>query len=102
MRQNRTLQKAVSALLVTTLLVGVTGCYGSFAVTQKVHQFNDEVSDNEWFEEVVFLVFAALPVYGLAITIDALIVNSIEFWTGETPMGGAAGDGAAGDGAAGG
>ena len=100
MRQNGTLQKAIGALLVTTLLVGVTGCYGSFAVTQKVHQVNDEVSDNDWVDEVVFLVFAALPVYGLAVTIDALIVNSIEFWTGENPMDGG-GDGG-GDGAEGG
>jgi len=96
MRQNRILQKAISALLVTTLLVGVTGCYGSFAVTQKVHQVNDEVSDNKWVDEVVFLVFAALPVYGIATVIDALIVNSIEFWTGENPMDGGDGDGAEG------
>ena len=68
------------------LLMFTSGCYGPFYLTRKVHQFNGEVSDNKWVVEVVFLVCAWLPVYGIAYVADAVIFNSIEFWTGNNPM----------------
>ncbi len=63
-----------------------SGCYGPFYLTRRVHQWNGEVSDNKWVVEVVFLVCAWLPVYGIATAADAIIFNSVEFWTGENPL----------------
>lgn len=71
-----------------------TGCYGSFALTKKLHEWNGTVCGTEkgpksagaWGNEVVFLICGILPVYGICIWIDALIINSIEFWSGSNPM----------------
>ena len=63
-----------------------SGCYGPFYLTRKVWKFNCQVSDNKWVVEVVYLVCTWLPVYGVAGLADALIFNSIEFWTGNNPL----------------
>jgi len=68
------------------LQLGLSGCYGPFYLVRKVHQFNGEVSDNKWVVELVYLVCTWLPIYGLAGAADALIFNSIEFWTGSNPL----------------
>jgi len=75
--------KKFSALLVLVLLL--TGCTGSFRLTGKVYQFNREIED-QWVEELVFLGFCIVPVYEIALFADAIVLNSIEFWTGENPM----------------
>jgi hypothetical protein len=36
--------------------------------------------------ELVFLAFNIVPVYGVAYMADALVINSIEFWSGTNPM----------------
>lgn len=64
----------------------MSGCYGPFYLTRKVWKFNGEVSDNKWVVEVVYLVCTWLPVYGIAGLADAIIFNSLEFWTGKNPM----------------
>ena len=63
-----------------------SGCYGPFLLTRKVWKWNGEVSDNKWVVEVVYLVCTWLPVYGVAGLADAVIFNSVEFWTGKNPM----------------
>ncbi len=35
---------------------------------------------------LVFLVLAFFPVYGLCLFVDAIVFNTIEFWTGDNPM----------------
>ncbi len=64
----------------------VSGCYGPFHLTRRVWKFNGEVSDNKWVVELVYLVCTAIPVYGIATLADAVIFNSVEFWTGENPL----------------
>ena len=75
----------VTAIALAGLLF-VNGCYGPFLLTKKVHAWNGQVSDNKWVVEGVFLVCAWLPVYGIATLADALLFNSLEFWTGNNPM----------------
>lgn len=64
----------------------LNGCYGPFYLTRKVHHWNGEVSNNKWIVEAVFLVCTWLPVYSIASLADAIIFNSVEFWTGKNPM----------------
>ena len=71
---------AVALALVTS------GCYGPFYLTRKVHQWNGEISDNKWIVEVAYLVALIVPIYEIAGLADAVIFNSVEFWTGENPM----------------
>ena len=76
--------RAVAGMLAVAMLTG--GCYGPFELTKKVHKWNGEASDNKWVVELVFLVAASLPVYGIATLADAVIFNTVEFWTGENPL----------------
>ena len=76
---------------VLVLAVLVTGCYGPFRLTRKVHQWNGQVG-GKWANEVAFIVLVWVPVYGLATLGDALVFNSIEFWTGDNPIGSAKAD----------
>lgn len=73
---------AVAAMSVVT-----TGCFGSFQMTRDVYSWNQKVGDNKWSKELVFLLIGPIvPVYGVAVFLDAVFVNSIEFWTGKNPM----------------
>jgi len=63
----------------------LSGCYGPFHLTRKLHQWNGQVGDR-WVNEFMFLLLAWVPVYGLTVLGDAVVFNSIEFWTGENPI----------------
>ncbi len=67
---------------VAALAVLLSACTGSFTLTGKVYQFNRDI-DDQWMEEVVFLGLCIIPVYEIALIADAVIFNSVEFWTGE-------------------
>jgi len=79
-----------STLLAATLAIGaasaLTACYGTFPLVRKAYAFNKSVSPNKFAQEGVFLVMNILPVYGIAAFADAVILNSIEFWTGKNPV----------------
>lgn len=72
--------------LVVALAVGCAGCFGSFNLTRKLYNWNDSVSKDKWIKEAVFLVLIWAPIYGLAGLGDAVIFNTIEFWSGENPI----------------
>ncbi len=73
------------AAALMALSLAITGCYGPFNLTRKVHQWNGQVGD-KWANEIVFLVLAWLPVYSISTLADAIVFNSIEFWTGNNPV----------------
>ncbi len=77
-----------SALLVGAVAFGMmaSGCYGPFTLVRKVWKWNGEVSDNKWVVELVYLVCTYLPVYGIAGLADAVIFNSVIFWTGKSML----------------
>ncbi len=74
-----------SILVVLILCFAATGCTGSFNLTKKVYNLHRS-QDDKWKDEFVFLVVAILPIYGISTLADALVFNSIEFWTGENPV----------------
>jgi hypothetical protein len=80
--------KKTTLVIMSALLVYTTtlqSCIGSFNLTKKVYVFNKGVGE-KWIQELVFIVFCVLPVYGIAVFVDAVILNLIEFWTGSNPM----------------
>ena len=79
----RRMLQTVSGLLALGLFVG--GCYGPFNLTRRLYQWNGQFAD-KWEKEVVFVLLAWIPVYGLAAAGDAIIFNSMEFWTGKNPV----------------
>lgn len=74
----------VVALIASTGLMA--SCYGPFALTSKLHDWNGQVSDSKFVNELVFLGLCILPAYELCVLGDGLIFNSIEFWGGSNPI----------------
>ena len=74
--------------LVAILLSGsflFSSCVGSFGLFNRLSSWNRTVG-NKFVNELVFLAFNIIPVYGVAYLADALVINSIEFWSGTNPM----------------
>lgn len=68
----------------------LTGCIGKFALTDKIYTWNKKVDSERWVNEGVFLAFVFVQVYTVTVFADAVIFNSIDWWTGKNPI--AAGD----------
>jgi hypothetical protein len=80
------LRRTAVLTLTAVTVAGSSGCFGSFNVTRKLYNFNKTVSPNKFVQEVVFLAFNIVPVYGVAGAADALVANTVEFWTGKNPV----------------
>ncbi|MBI3010040.1 MAG: DUF3332 family protein [Candidatus Omnitrophica bacterium] len=70
-------------LLVLSLLV--SGCYGPFNLTKRLYRWNGQIG-TKWEREFMFIVLAWAPVYSIAVLADAVVFNSMEFWTGNNPV----------------
>lgn len=81
----RSLVQVISSVLIGVMLITMVGCYGSFPLINKVYKFNGTLG-SKWVNELGFLVMNIIPVYGVAGAVDAIILNTIEFWTGKSPM----------------
>lgn len=62
-----------------------SSCVGSFGLFNRLNSWNQTIG-NKFVNELVFLAFNIIPVYGVAYIADALVINSIEFWSGSNPM----------------
>lgn len=76
---------AVGALLIAGSSLTFTSCIGSFGLSNKVLSWNKSIG-NKFVNELVFVAFWILPVYEVTLLSDLLVVNSIEFWSGNNPM----------------
>lgn len=68
--------------LISLAALILSSCIGPFALTNKVKDWNDSIGD-KWVNEIVFLAFHIVPVYEVCMFADAIVFNSVEFWTGE-------------------
>ena len=76
---------SAAILLTVAAMLPMQSCIGSFALTNKVLDWNRQVGD-KFVNELVFVAFWILPVYELTGLADILVINSIEFWKGENPV----------------
>lgn len=80
-------------LLIATMIVTLSGsvlftsCIGSFGLTNKVLSWNKSIG-NKFVNELVFIAFWIIPVYELSALADILVINSIEFWSGDNIVAG--------------
>lgn len=83
------MKKRVFPVAIVLTLCGsmlTTSCIGNFSLTKKLLSWNNQI-DNKFVNELVFFLFwFPLPVYEVAALADILVLNSIEFWSGENPM----------------
>ncbi|MBR4804256.1 MAG: DUF3332 domain-containing protein [Bacteroidales bacterium] len=73
----------LSLALASTLFL--SSCIGSFGLTNKYFDWNNQVS-NKYVNELIFLGSNIIPIYPLCLLADGLVLNSIEFWTGSNPI----------------
>ena len=72
--------KLTAMLLTATILF--SSCIGSFRLTNNIKDWNEGLGD-KFVNELVFIALHIVPVDEIAMFIDGVVLNSIEFWTGE-------------------
>ena len=72
--------KLTALLLSATIMF--SSCIGSFQLTNKVFKMNNNIGD-KWVNELVFAACCILPVYEITLFVDAIVFNTIEFWSGK-------------------
>ncbi|MDE6271171.1 MAG: DUF3332 domain-containing protein [Muribaculaceae bacterium] len=77
------LSVAIVCLLGASLMG--SSCIGSFQLTNKMLNWNRQIG-NKFVNELVFFAFWILPVYEVSALADLVVLNSIEFWSGENPV----------------
>lgn len=76
---------ALATVMLSTVVT--SGCFGSFPLTRKLHNYNKTFSKDKFVQELFFFATAFIvPVYSVAGLIDVVILNSQEFWTGKSSM----------------
>lgn len=84
MNQHHTSRRA-TLLALAAAGTSTSGCFGGFELTNLLYDWNDSF-DGKFIKWLMFLVLAILPIYSIAILVDAIVFNSIEFWTGDNPV----------------
>lgn len=75
----------VAVVLSLAASLTLSSCLGSFALSNKVLNWNRQVGD-KFVNELVFVALWILPVYELSFLADMTVINSIEFWSGVNPV----------------
>lgn len=80
-------RKFLTVALISAVAASMSmqSCIGSFALTNKLLDWNRNL-DSKFVNEVVFFAFLIVPVYEVAALADVLVLNSIEFWSGDSPL----------------
>ncbi len=62
-----------------------SSCIGSFSLSKSLLSWNNQVGD-KFVNELVFFAFWVVPVYEVSLFADLVVLNSIEFWSGNDPL----------------
>lgn len=62
-----------------------SSCVGSFGLHSRLSTWNQSIG-SKFVNELVYLACNIIPVYPVCYLADALVINSIEFWSGSNPM----------------
>ncbi len=81
--KKKKLHLAMAVILSSSFLF--SSCIGSFGLHNRLLSWNQSIGD-KFVNELVFLACNIVPVYPVAYLADALVINSIEFWSGSNPM----------------
>ena len=82
----RTWTRPVAFALALALVGPLTaGCYGKFALSKKIYDWNGSLG-NKYVISLVYFILNVVPVYGISLFVDWVLLNVIEFWTGSNPV----------------
>ncbi len=80
--RKRSLQVAVLLLAGSFLC---SSCIGSFSLFNKYEKWQCSMTNNKFVNGIVGLILQ--PIVGsICLTVDAIVLNTIEFWTGNQPL----------------
>jgi len=79
------------SLVLVSLLMAITACYGPFNMTRNVYHWNSNIKgsgqvNDKWMKEFVFFGMIVIPVYMFSALLDAFVFNAIQFWSGDNPI----------------
>lgn len=75
--------KVVSLLLCGTLMF--TSCIGSYSLFNKYENWQCHMTGNKYINGIVGFVIQGI-VAPVCLTVDCLVLNTIEFWSGSNPL----------------
>ncbi|WP_165042486.1 DUF3332 domain-containing protein [Dysgonomonas sp. ZJ709] len=75
----------VAAIIAIASTIMFSSCIGSFGLSKKLLSWNQTL-DNKFVNQIVFFALWIVPVYEVSILADVLVINSIEFWSGDNPI----------------
>ncbi len=78
--------KISAACLLLCGSIMFSSCIGSFGLFNKVRDWNEGISDNKFVNELIFLALYIVPIYEISLFVDVVVLNSVEFWTGDNPI----------------
>ena len=74
--------KAAALIMAAALMT--TSCVGSFQLTHRLAQWNKSATKERFLNEIIFLLIS--PAYPVCAVADALVLNTMEFWSGSNPL----------------
>jgi hypothetical protein len=72
--------------LALALSLGLSGCFGKWALTRLVYKYNASIEDKFLRSLVTWVIGPLIPVYGISVFVDFVVFNVVEFWTGSNPV----------------
>src|SRR5690606_39137109 len=85
-KQMKKRNKIIALSLAGMFSLTQTACLCSFNLTQNIHEWNSNATDNKFVNNLLFWVMCIIPVYGVGVFLDAVIFNLVEFWSGSNPI----------------
>lgn len=79
--------KKVNVKMMACLMAGalmMNSCIGSFSLFNKYAEWVRTATNSKFLNAI--LGFVLSPVYGITFFVDSLVLNTIEFWSGENPL----------------
>ena len=73
-----------AACLIMAAALMTSSCVGSFQLTHRLAQWNKSATKEKFLNEIIFLLIS--PAYPVCAVADALVLNTMEFWSGTNPL----------------
>ena len=83
--QKLTSKFVVTVIILLLLSMSFMSCYGNFSLVKKLYKWNGTVG-SKFVNSAITWLLVVIPVYEVAGFIDFIILNVIEYWSGENPV----------------
>ena len=78
--------KKLALVCILSFCLLFSGCLGPNNLIGSIENWNAEVTEQNWLAETSFIGLHIVPVYPFAYLGDILILNTIDYWSGENPI----------------